>query len=356
MNRIGITSFFLSTLLILSCEKKDDASSDSNLPSKFKVDIPSSVSSSNSGSRIKKSDEIDGAVAYAAIPHYVALAEGAADVVEDLILAIRLYNLDNAQSFQYTSDDDGRTKSISVTENTDAFGQSWQYVLDLSDIDGSLGMRLAWNNNPIKGVALMSPYHINRTESSTLVNTLYQIEYDESLAENDAEMIVSIYNAPKITGDEGSIDNLKLKATKSGDIVEVLSTSNHPYLTFSESIDPGITYAFVARSDEQKNIGVIKAALPTNDVTTVDGIFEDYSIYETWVNLIALEYSLSESDTRAHLDTVMVNKEQPGYYSTDGFIGSGTAPSSDYSANGFNNLDDLVPYRPSEIDSLVLSF
>lgn len=362
---MGFSAFVVLTILLVSCkDEEDNVTPDTNndvayttVPSVFRVDVPDAISSNTGTSnRVTKSDVIDGKVVYQPIPDYIKVAEHASEIVETLIIAVGKYNLSSAQELEFVSDDDGRTKNITVTESATAFGASWEYNLIMKDADGGTALQLAWNNSPIKGVALFNPYELDRTENVSLKDALYQVEYDENVTDYDATMIVTIYNAPLDPNDLGTIDNMKMFVGKKGDNVDVTGTSNHPQLTFSSKKEAGLSYTFVARGSEAQDIGVIQAAIPYSSVTSTNNVFDNYSVYNVWADIIVAEFNVSEENAKIHLDKNMINAGSPAYFKGAEFQGAGTAPGDIYTEGGFDDLSGLTPYSPLEVKNLELTY
>ena len=129
------------------------------LPQNFKVDIRALPSSNTLKSTSLKSttiDTINGNYIYWYLNAYIAVGEGAADLVEAIIWSIRVYNIDNVISLRDTSDEDGRVKNLEVISDVTFEDRQWEYQLTISDAesetnaDRGVGMQVFWNRNPVK--------------------------------------------------------------------------------------------------------------------------------------------------------------------------------------------------------------
>jgi len=362
-------SLVLSALLLVmfvftSCEKDNEFDEDA-LPAKFKVDIPDAVSHS-SNKKSAKVDQLGGDEVYEHMRMFIAVGEGAADIVQSLIYAIRKYDLNQAQNFSYVSDEDGRTKNVNVTENSTFNGQTWKYQLTLTDAleeggdhDG-IGLQIFWNNNPIKGVALLYPYNVNRKDSPDYWEKgMFQIEYSEAQEYGyEKSMIVSIAEIPVPGYDEYEMRSMKMFVGKNGDIVDVYGNSAHPNATLFNS-GTGFDWAFVASSNEIEQLAVAEVGLPPYDLdeSSREVILEDYSIYNVLASLIE-DWYYEQHGTQIDsltLASYLENAEAPGYFNQDGFIQSGQAPIEDYKPLE-QNIESLSPYNPLSIAELKLEF
>ena len=68
------------------------------LPKRFKIDIPNSISNDQSSglksATNSQADTMQGNEIYAHLNNFIAIGEGAADIVQDIIFAIALYDID----------------------------------------------------------------------------------------------------------------------------------------------------------------------------------------------------------------------------------------------------------------------
>jgi len=138
------TRFFLGTallviaLLIQSCDKLDQTKDTGILPARFKVDVPSALSSDNTtvkSSLLKnaKGDTLKGNDIYGMLKVFIAIGEGAGDIVQGIIGSIVIYHIDKPMTLSFQSNDDNRLKNLVVVENPSYDGRNWEYVLTITD-------------------------------------------------------------------------------------------------------------------------------------------------------------------------------------------------------------------------------
>jgi hypothetical protein len=162
------------------------------LPERFKIDIPSSISNNQAlkttGEKSAngiQSDTLMGNEIYAHLNFFIAVGEGAAEVVENIILAIAFYDIDEPMSLSFTGDDDHRVKNLVVIEDVEYSDRTWQYELTITDaesendIDGGKALQVFWNTDPVEGIAILRPYHIDRQHDIEWLDTKFRIEYSE---------------------------------------------------------------------------------------------------------------------------------------------------------------------------------
>ncbi len=366
-NFILVTLAIFAAVLFNQCKDDEENEPKPNnqediLPSSFKVDIPGAISNTNPSSKRTNDDNITGDDIYGPLTWFIHVGESAAEIVEDIMLAIAVHNLNQPMTFSFVSDDDDRTKNVEVIEDSQFDGETWMYQLTITDAgsegndDGGKAMQVFWNNDPVKGIAILKPYNIDRDENQDAPNAMYRIDYSE-VGENGYEqhMIVSIDELPMEdpSVDPYSINSLKMFAGKTGNIVDVYGNSNHPNAQFFNN-DIGFNWAFVASGHEQTDLGVAEVGLPpsTLDETGRDVLLGDYSIKNVFENQI---YEMWPDIDSAAVAKYLVNTEAPGYFDTYGFIQGGTAPGQGYTELEANILQ-LSPYNPNEIQNLAISF
>jgi len=359
-----IVGFLMFALVIASC-KKENNFDEKSIPTNFKVEIPNSISNF-SQNKSAKVDEMGGDEIYEHLRFFIAVGENAATIVQELITAIAKYDLDKAMTFSYTSDEDGRTKNITVVENVEFEGQTWMYQLTMTDVlseedeKQGIALQIFWNNNPVKGIAILYPYNINRQEiSESWVKGMYKIEYSEAGEYGyEQSMIVSIADLPVELSDVYALKNMKMFAGRNGDVVDVFGNSGHPNATFFNS-SKGFDWSFVASGNQTSNLAVAEVGLPPYllDESSRTVLLGDYSIHTVFTNLIT-EWWLEENGTQIDslsLAAYLENAEAPGFFNQDGFIGSGTAPTADFNPL-VENIQTLVPYNPFSISELNIQF
>jgi hypothetical protein len=193
-NRIKFLVYLaIVALFIQSCQKNDTENQPSNgiLPARFKIDLPSSLSNSNttlkSASMLKsaEADTLKGNAIYMNLNTFIAVGEGAGTMVETIIAAIALYHIDKPMTITYRSNDDQRTKNLVVTENAIYNGKTWKYELTVSDAasianaDSGKAMQIFWNPSPIEGIAILKPYNIDRSKNENAPDAVFSLEYSE---------------------------------------------------------------------------------------------------------------------------------------------------------------------------------
>ena len=351
-----LTVLFALSVVFTSCKKDKDLINADIVPVKFKVDIPNSIS--NNASKADKDGVLNGNDIYCHLTTFIAAGEEAADIVQEIMTAIREYDLDQAMTFSFQSEEDGRTKHVVIIENSEFEGQVWEYQLTLTDEGGGKGMQIFWNNSPVKGIAILNPYNLDRTIDNEWnnENTMCRIDYSEAETDYEAQMIVYISGLvlpdPNIGENRFAMETMKMFAGKNGDIIDVYGNSNHPNASFFDENTVGFNWAFVAAGDESNDRGVAEVGLPPSilDETDRTVLLETYSIYNVlYQELIELGYS--EDDI---LDFI-VNTEAPGYFNESGFVAAGTSPSSAYDA-AEASMQGLTPYNPVLVSNLTIQF
>lgn len=359
------TMVFISSLFFTGCEKDPDPLGDdqSILPQSFKVDIPDALSNKYA---VKKSassvDALDGNDIYGHLGNFIAIGEGAADIVEHIIFAIAIYGINKPMYFPFESDDDGRVKNLEVVEGASYDGKNWEFQLTITDAesegnaDGGKAIEVFWNRKPVQGIAILKPYNIDRTHDAELGDAMFRIDYSEAGEHGyDAHMIVYIAELPLANPleDPYSVDALKLFAGKKGDIIDVYGNSNHPNARFFTN-NSGFNWAFVASGDEELDIGVAEVGLPPSDLDEPSRsvLLDYYSIENVFSRQI---YELWPEIDSASVALYLHNTQAPGYFNNYGFVQGGTSPDNSYD-DIESRLPNLSPYNPKEISNLTISF
>jgi len=367
----------IAMLTVMSCEKEKTGIDESDfgiLPEKFKVDIPNSISSSEVRSAPVKSaslksaqgDTIQGDEIYENLNFFIAVGEGAADIVEAIIWSIKVHKIENVVNLTYTSDEDGRLKNLEVLSDVEYDGKTWEFMLTITDAesevndDGGKAMQVFWNNVPIEGIAILKPYNINRNDND-VQGALFKIEYSATgMGDYEEYMIVEIDDLPlpDANVEPFGLEAMKMFVGKNGNIVDVYGNSNHPNAKFFTG-EKGFNWAFVASGYEEEDIAVVELGLPPSDLdaTSRKLLLEDYSVK----NVISNEVNEWVFDqwgvypTEEMLAGYLKNTEAPGYFDNTGFLRGGTAPSDEYSELE-GRIEELAPYNPSDIGSLDINF
>jgi len=344
------------------------------LPENFKVDIPSSLSNNLKSTQLKSTaaDSLNGNLIYWYLNAYVAVGEGAADIVEAIIWSIRLYKIEDVISLTYTSNDDNRVKNLDVVADVEFEGRQWEYQLTITDAesegndDGGIGMQVFWSRNPVEGIAIIKPYNLNRKKHSDWSNTIGRIAYSEKITDQyDATMTVEIAGLPVVNTFE--VGSMKMFVGRRGDVIDVIGNSNHPKARFNIYDEAmGYNWAFVASGDDDLNIAVAEVGLPYSsvDIASRSGILEDYSIKSVltreMTNFVVAAWAeagitLVPEEIENYVAPYLTNAEAPGYFNSNGFVKAATAPNDNY-VELEDRIQFLTPYNPTEIAALSIDF
>jgi len=365
-----IAVFVLMALQLSSCtETKDEGPEPEEtgnvLPEKMTIDIPASLSAATSlksGTATTESGVFDGNVMYYSLRTFVGVGEASAQLLDELITAIRTYDLGHEMDIYYSDEDDNfRAKHLIVKENVSFEGTKYAYKLSVQDSasegnsDFGIGMQIYWNTSPVVGIAILKPENLNH-KNNDMGSALFRIEYSEDSPEYDATMVISIagreVKAPSI--DMYDIDNLKLFVGKKGDILDIYGNSNHPNGYFGDVAPDiiGINYAFVASANDAEDYSVAEIGLPpmTLDIDTRQEILKDYSIENVLIDAIAREHTeITREDIVTYIESneIMVNTKPAGFFSNGAFVASETAPDAKYELL-VTRMDALVQ-EPTQI-------
>lgn len=356
--------------LVSSCDQNPDITPQQDLlPESFRVAIPSSISNSSyaDGGRISgrtKDDMLQGNNIYENLGTFIAIGDGAAEIVESIIIGLRKHRIDRVLSLSYISDDDNRVKNLVVESDVEFEGKSWEYMLTVTDADsevnpdGGKAMQIFWNKRrPIMGIAIIKLYNINRSENPEAGDATVRINYsEESTIGYDAEMEVMISGIPlpNPLDDPFAINNLHMFAGRKGDAVDVFGNSNHPNAILFAG-NTGFNWAFVASGSDADNIGVAEVGLPPSDLdeSSREVLLNDYSIKNVFTNEINEVWPGLDPELLA---TYLVNTSAPGYFSEKvGFISGGESPGPEWDVFAAR-LDNLSPYSPLETSNLIVTF
>jgi len=357
-----IAIFFVFTA---SCSKEDSENNPSDLPTSFRVDVPSSISQ-NATKKDALSGELSSGEIYQHLNNFIYLGDASAELIEDIIVGIRIYGLSQPMTFTYVSEEDGRTKNVVVIDNATFEGTTWEHQLSITDAesegneDKGYAIQVFWNVSPIEGIAVLKPFNWDRSGVTSSEKTIFRVEYSEKADANyEAHMIVTIYGWEETVSDRFHMDNLKMFVGKNGDRIDVFGNSNHPdaWLFLQDTV--GFNWAFVASGSETKNIGVAEVGLPPSslDETSREVLLGTYSLKNVFTSQIR-EYIYQIYGVypdQAALDTLLQNTDAPGYFNSGGFVQGGTAPSGNYEELT-TAISTMVPYNPYTITNLSLSF
>lgn len=363
-NAILIATVLTTGLIFQSCQKNETADTkqpENIMPERFKVDIPNSISSAYAY-KDANIDTLQGNDIYQNLRTFIHVGEGAADLVGQMILGITLYNLSQPMEFTFTSDDDGRLKHVVIIANAGFEGKTWQYKLTITD-EGpatseteNTAMQIFWDKNPIRGIAILNPYNIDRNTDPKFMATMYRIDYSEAGELGfEHHMIVTIDGLPlddPLTN-PFSVSTLKMFVGKNGDVVSVYGNTEHPNATFFTG-DVGFDWAFVAAGKNSTDIAVAEVGLPSNTLDSDDRytLLVDNSIKNVFTEQIYVVWPWIAPET---LQAYLYNTEAPGFFDHYGFVQGGTAPSPAYNSL-LNIIAGLKPYNPLEVHDLNIEF
>lgn len=356
---VAITVFFTGCEEFVGSGQTDE----SILPEEFSIDIPDAISfeaPENTGS--KSVEPINGNLIYLHLAHFICIGEGGGEIVEDIIKGIVRFGINKPMSLSFTSDDDGRIKNLEVMENPYFEGETWEFQLNITDAesetneDGGFAMQIFWNRRPIRGVAILKPYNIDRNNEENLPAAVFRIEYSRAGERGyDAHMLVAASGLPVADPLDNmySTNALKMFVGKSGDKIDVYGNSNHPNAKFFNA-DVGFNWAFVASGDAVLDIGVAEVGLPDSylDEPSRTVLLEDYSIKNVFTQQI---YEVWPGLSQESVDIFLYNTEAPGFFDTNGFIQGGTSSGEDHDVL-VSRLPLLFPYNPKDIAELNISF
>lgn len=356
------------TLFTTSCEENPElVVQEDILPTAFRVDIPSAITNASQSGRISgrtKADTLKGNAIYLNLATFIAVGDGAGEIVEDIIIGLKKHQINRVISLSYISDDDNRVKNLNVTSDVELDGKLWEYMLIVTDAesennsDGGKAMQIFWNHRkPFEGIAILKPYNIDRKENPKAIDAIFRIDYTEVSDKGyDAEMEVQISGLPLENPlvNQFSISSLHMFAGKKGDIVDVYGNSNHPNARLF-STTTGFNWAFVGSGSDPKNVGVAEVGLPPSDLDESDRtiLLKDYSIKNVFTDQINEFFPGIDQDL---VDAYLSNTAAPGYFGNNqGFISGGVSPGPVWDAYAAR-LDNLSPFNPLATSNLKVDF
>lgn len=376
MKNIFTVVLFSTILLIQGCDENLNSNQNDSgiLPGRFKVDIPSSISNDqalkNAGMKSaddSQSDTLKGNEIYAYLNVFISVGEGAAEIVEDIILAIALYDIDEPMSLSFTSDEDNRVKNLVVVENAEYSDRTWQYELTItdaeseSDADGGKALQVFWDTDPVEGIAILRPYHIDRQHDVKWLDTKFRIEYSEAGTDvYETYMMVEIAGLPVPDPriDMYALKSMKMYVGKAGDRVDVFGNSDHPNAQFLTE-RTGFSWSFVASGSESQNIAVAEVGLPPSAIDESDRevLLKEYSMKNVLTEEINEWFydSFGIHPDGSELAAYLQNADAPGFFAEQGFLQGGISPGEEYNEL-VGSIDQLSPYNPKSVNELVIEF
>jgi len=360
---IAILSIF-TIVFFASCEEdtlSPDTNPDSIVPKNFAVEIPKSISS-NVELKTAEVDTLQGNDIYGHLRTFIHVGEFGAQLTQDIMRSIATNNLSRPLELTLISDDDGRPKHLVIVENEEFESSVWEYKLTYTDAGenrseiGNTAMQVFWNTNPVEGIAILNPYNINRNGEEKFKNTNIRVKYSETGDLSfDRYMIVSVdeWPMPNPLVDPFGLSKLKMFVGKKGDIVSIYGNSEHPNAKFFNN-ETGFDWAFVAAAHESRDIAVAEVGLPPMDLDATERsvLLGDYAVKNVIEDQILDVWPNIDQNT---LDAYLFHTQPPGYFNTNGFVQTGTAPSTDYEPLEAN-IQNLVPYNPYTILTMDIAF
>jgi hypothetical protein len=348
---------FLSFVIITGCKKEVK---EVNVPTKMTITIPSSLNQPGTTKSAKAGVEpLKGNDIYSNLRLFIGVGAGGAKIIDDIIFAVKVYNLTSLKSpVSFRSAQDGNIKTLTVSENGDFHGTTYEWKMVITDEGGAKALELFFNTNPVKGVAIYQASKLNHEDwfSKVHPNAIVQIEYSEAEQKYEKQMIVSIAGLQVITAN--GLNNMKLFVGQNGDKLDIFGNSNHPTcIIFDNSHQNGRDWAFVAHTNTTADVSVAQVALPETTVDVIDANFwTNYNIKKVLNDEIQKVYNGSAPQNI--LDEYLQNAEAPGYFKAGvGFVSSGTnVPADAAFTPALINLSDLTPYIPVNIKNMTLPF
>ena len=364
----------LSILGVWNCKREDNIKESSNgFPEQIVVDIPDAISATTSLKSAVAADSLPLCPDLQAFPAdsiywqvrtFIGIGEFSADFIQQLVSALKKFNISKPMEFEYTSNDDGKQKKVVVTDNASFNGVIYDLKLHMTDkTSGKTAMEMYWFKNKEEGVILACPYYINTADQGLQKQTMLRykvIFYGTKTADYDRKMLVYISDYQPEISDVFGMTNLEMEVTKKDDLVSVGGISVHPKAFFADTSKKGIAYCFVANASVSKNIGVIKLSLPPVNDDSVD-VFTNYAVK----NVIKKEmnyylqtnFHVTADDpyVKDCVNLFLSNMESPAYYKATGYVGCGAnVPGTEFSQD-LLALPLVAPVSPKQVNNLNLA-
>ena len=361
-----ILTLIASIILSLSSCKKDNLDENKNIvPKRFSIDLPSSISGDDT--KAISQDSLNGNHIYQHLRTFIHVGHSAANLIKEIMEVIYKHNLNQPMSFSYTSDEDGRVKNVVITDNAEYNGKKYQYRMTVTDAqyeeneDLGIGMQIFWNIEPIEGVAILKSKNINTYSAPDWNEARIRITYSEvPQGQYERTMEVELCDLPQsLSQDRFWMRNMKMKVMKTGQRLDIVGNSIHPYAWFLVEEPKGFCWAFVASVDEQQNIAVAEVGLPSDSLNSNDRnqILVQNSLKNTLQNQFRhwfMHHWGIEPDSNS-LSNYLRTCNAPGFFNSNGFVRGGQAPNGNYNTLE-NQILNLNPYNPNEIRQLNFNF
>ena len=364
ISSVILSVFIGATLLIVGCTKDEgpDMPDNTILPEAFAVDIPNAISGSSNLKSAGGIDTLKGNDVYEHLRNFIHVGDKAAEIVQEIILGIHIFEISEPMTLSYESDDDVRVKNLIIIKESEYDGIEWDFQLTVTDADSEgnedcgKALQLFWNRFPLKGIAILKPYNIDRVHDADLEDAIFRIDYNHEDPFYDATMMVYAADLPMPSPLEQpyAIKALKMFAGKKGDIIDVYGNTDHPNALLISGT-PGFNWAFVASGNEVKDLGVAEVGLPPSnlDEPSRSKLLGYYSIGEVFEREIKAVWG--DLVPQGLIDAYLANTEAPGYFDSYGFVAAGESPDSEYDELD-SRLQDLSPYNPKEVGNLSIRF
>jgi hypothetical protein len=369
---VKIIVFILFSLVFFGCDRSDEPQPVINniIPETFSINIPDALSRDES---IKKSineiDTLPGDLMYRYLTNFIRVGEEGAEFTEHIIDLISTYQIDKPMILSYESDADKKVKNLVVVENSEFDGVLWEFQMTITDADsemdedGGIGMQFFWNQDPVKGIALIKPTNLERINNKHKENVMYRIDYSEAGEFGyDAHMIVTADSLPMLpaSAKNYAMKTMKMFVGKKGDIIDLYGNSVNPdAFFFTKEVGIGYNWAFVASANEVEDIGVAEVGLPKNDLneTSRAVLLDTNSMRKVLTQALYISKPNMPPDV---VNTKLANTEAPGYFDTYGFVAAGELPYENENYAEYEvlkaRLQVLCPYNPVEIRDLNIYF
>ncbi len=351
-------------IMLGGCKPKGHEEPGSIIPPTFTVDVPDALSAEQPAQK-STVDTLEGSQIYEHLRYFIHVGESASQIVQDIMNAIREYNLSQNVSFSY-SGDDGRVKNVVVRSNVAYNGEAWEYGMQITDAelesgdDGGVAMQVFWNLNPVQGVAILKPSYINVDEYDSWDDCMVKIEYSEAdPLLYDKYMIVSVVNLPMDGDDRFAVKNLKMFVGAKSTRTDVYGNTQHPNAWLLLPDHKGYDWAFVASAFPSEEIAVAQVGLPpdTLDESSRNVLLEDYSVYNVLRNEINQWYyqQYGQYPDSTLLSQYLVNAQAPAHFTNRGFVPQALAINP-----MFKDLESFIatlsPYNPRDVADMRILF
>ncbi|MBE9509545.1 MAG: hypothetical protein IMY71_01600 [Bacteroidetes bacterium] len=287
----------------------------------------------------------------------IYLGELSADLVQDMMINLKKYNINYSITFSYKSSYDGKNKDVVVKENVSINDTTWDFCLTVSDEELGTALQLFCNTNPLEVIAILQPRAFDFISTRNL-NAMIKIEYSENDPDYNKTMIVSITRMDSTS--RQYMSNLKFFAGKNSDIISLYGNSIHPHMALlNENHNSGRCFCFQARNNVPRDIAIARIALPTILQTDMSNIWVDFSVDKVLTEEIDIVYAnVNQSTLTGIKELFLANAIGPAYFTGEqGFVSNaGNIPDDEGFTQDFMDMTGLSPWAPSEINQMTIIF